>query len=458
MLNIDTLKRLLVRDDATEAAPRVRNDGMVNLLTGLGTRSDATATARFTNRMPVSMSQAVAEQMYTTSGFARLVVDLMAMEMTREGWEFEGDTEGKINKYFAEIKVKSRINELLKWARLYGGAVAVVFLDDGLELDKPVNYNAIRTINKICIYDRWRVSFSQLDFYENGRMYGEPEFYTITPYGIGGMIRVHESRVLRIDGDALPPNVFQQNNYWGASVLDCCYDAIVRLESAYGYTSNILKDFVQTTISINNLADLLQMPDGEASVKKRIELLDFSRSIMNMIVLDAENETYDKKASSVSGVPDLIDRFERNLASVTSYPLTKLFGMSARGLNATGDNDVRNFYDTAKSEQAEILTEPLTKLGRMVIAAKDSKIRNINPDDLTINFNPLWQLDDMQQVALRKTQAETDNLYISNGALSPAEVAISRFGGNEYSLETAIDENLINEQKQGEVDEPTNAN
>jgi hypothetical protein len=35
--------------------------------------------------------------------------------------------------------------------------------------------------------------------------------------------------------------------------------------------------------------------------------------------------------------------------------------------------------------------------------------------------------------------AETDTIYINAGVVSPDEVAVSRFGGDEYSDETVID-------------------
>ena len=48
-------------------------------------------------------------------------------------------------------------------------------------------------------------------------------------------------------------------------------------------------------------------------------------------------------------------------------------------------------------------------------------------------------MTETETAAYRKTIAETDQIYISNGVLDPAEVAASRFGGDMYSPETVID-------------------
>jgi len=40
---------------------------------------------------------------------------------------------------------------------------------------------------------------------------------------------------------------------------------------------------------------------------------------------------------------------------------------------------------------------------------------------------------------MRRTVAETDAIYIDRGVLDPTEVAISRFGGDRWSMNTLID-------------------
>ncbi len=55
---------------------------------------------------------------------------------------------------------------------------------------------------------------------------------------------------------------------------------------------------------------------------------------------------------------------------------------------------------------------------------------------------------------LRKTQADTDAIYIDTGVVSEDEIAYSRFGGGEYSPETVLDLEKRNEDKLAEKDEP----
>lgn len=61
------------------------------------------------------------------------------------------------------------------------------------------------------------------------------------------------------------------------------------------------------------------------------------------------------------------------------------------------------------------------------------------PKTISIDFGSLWQLDENEEADIRLKVAQADAVYLDRGVLDPAEVAISRFGGDKYSMETEID-------------------
>lgn len=96
------------------------------------------------------------------------------------------------------------------------------------------------------------------------------------------------------------------------------------------------------------------------------------------MILDAE-EKYEKASTNISGIPELLDRFMLALSAVSGIPTSLLFGRSAAGLNATGDNDVRNFYDMVKQEQENKLKPVLEKLTRYIMLSKDGPFAGSKP-------------------------------------------------------------------------------
>jgi len=132
--------------------------------------------------------------------------------------------------------------------------------------------------------------------------------------------------------------------------------------------------------------------------------------------LDGADE-YEKKPSSIGGLPELLDKFVGALSAVTGIPQIVLMGDTPSGLNSTGDNDVRNWYDSVKSQQEDILTDPINKLLTVIKSARDSRVK---PDAKSaFVFNPLWQHSRQEIVAMQNQKAQTDQIYIQNGVYTP---------------------------------------
>lgn len=247
----------------------------------------------------------------------------------------------------------------------------------------------------------------------------------------------------------MPERSRTQNNGWGDSALQAVYEELRDYGIIKASSVNIVQDFVQTILSIDNLTSLLAAPDGDALVKKRLDLLDLSRSVMNTILLDS-GESYTKQSSTVTGLDSLIGQFALALSAVTGIPVTKLFGQAPAGLNATGESDIRNFYDEIKSQQEDVLLPMLTRLHTLIMLSRDDAYKGKINADAKIVFNPLWQMTDQQEADWKYKIAQTDELYIKNAVLSPEEVAIARFA-NGFSSDMEID--LTQRPKPEELDD-----
>lgn len=422
----------------TETSEKIKNDGIVNVLTNLKVKGrDRTTGLKFV--AGAYLDERTLENIYRYQGFGKRIIDLITHEMTRQWFTVSGDHENVIVGRLEEIGAKEKIRDLVRWSRLFGGAIAVVGADDGLELSDPLDENRIRSINFIHVFDRYQVDWNTSDLYMDplNPKYGQPEFYNVSPVSTGATFRVHESRTLRMDGDCLPARARHLNQGWGDSVLQSCYDELKHLASAYGASANIIEDFIQTILSVENLGDMLAAGQDEL-INKRLNIIDLSRSVANTILLDS-NETYSKQASSISGLDNLIDRFCVALCAVTGIPYTLLMGKSPAGLQATGDADMRIFYDLIKAKQEEKLQPVLERLVHLLISSKDSNIQKLGLENWKIEFSPLWQLSEAEKAVFRKSVADTDRIYIETGVVDPSEIALSRFGGHVYSSETHID-------------------
>jgi phage-related protein (TIGR01555 family) len=378
--------------------------------------------------------------MYRSDGVLRLVIDIFAQEMIRQGWELEGDSEGKIQGKLEELNVNAAMGDLIKWARLFGGAVCIMGIADGLPLDQPVDERSLRDVQWLRVFDRYQ-AYSRDGTFEsdlNSPNYGYPNVYTINDNRTGAIFFVHYSRILRMDWNILPPRWQNFNQGWGDPLVQTIYEELRNYSTAFSNTATIFEDFVNSTLSIPNLAAIMASQCGDQQVLKRLNILNLAKSNTNTIILDAD-EKYEKLTTNVTGIADLLDRFMLALSAVTRIPVSLLFGRSPAGLHATGDNDVRNFYDAVKQEQESKLRRVLEKLIRYIMISKDGPFNGVQPEDWSLQFIPLWQNTEEQDALTRKLIADSDAIYLDRGVLTPNEVAVSRFGGNKYSTNTEID-------------------
>jgi hypothetical protein len=156
--------------------------------------------------------------------------------------------------------------------------------------------------------------------------------------------------------------------------------------------------------------------------------MNASKSVINAVVMDSEDEMA-RDYSTVAGLPELIDRSMLGLSGTTGIPVTRLFGRSPAGLNATGENDLRNYYDLVEATQKNRLAPPIRRTVDLICAWKGIK----KVPEFT--FNSLYQLSEEEKSKIAKTDMETrqieatmNNTYVSMGALDADEVRHDTLG------------------------------
>jgi uncharacterized protein len=441
-----------------------RFDGWQNLFTGLGRKGvDKRMDTQYDP--PLELAEDDLINIYRADGMGTRIIDVFTEDMTRKWFKVTGDTDSDFDKDLRSFKGKQSIIECLRWALLMGGSVGVMGVDDGGTYETPVNEGAIRKITHIHAFDRWRTIWTTADLYQdpNNPLFGTPEFYTIYPINPAGTMaitessqrpgtnsptigafRVHETRVLRFDGKNIPMKARIRQRYWNDSYLMACYERIRGLGEGYASIENILGEFIIGTLTIDNLQNLLAS-GKESIVTTRMALLDRCKRAMSTKLLDT-NEKYERVSSTVSGLDTLIDKLVEGASCASGIPVTRLVGRSPAGMNATGDSDESIYYDKVSGMQESILLPPLERLLRYVMLARETKFKC--SEDSMIEFLPLKALDELQQATLRKTQADTDAVYINTGVVSAGEIAESRFGGDVYSTDTHL---TIARDENGEI-------
>lgn len=341
------------------------------------------------------------------------------------------------------LKAKARFTEALQWARLFGGAAIWVGANDGGAPDKPLKLEKVKSVDWLTVYDRHELRIFSYVEDPLAPDFGMPELYEIiTAPGKSALSygkKIHASRILHFDGS--PTTRYRRravNNGWGDSIFVKLLRIVRDYDGVWDSASVLMQDFAQAVYKMKGLAEAMAA-NGEKAVMDRLELLDVSRSVLRAMVIDADNEEFERKQTPLTGMPELMDRWLHRVSAAAEVPITLLFGMSPGGLNATGESDTRFWYDHIKAKQEAELRDPLEKLLTILLNAKEGPTGGKEPEGWSFYFCPLWQMTDKEKADVRKTVADTDAIYYDRQILSADEIAFNRWATGEYSIETKLD-------------------
>lgn len=355
----------------------------------------------------------------------------------------EGDDRKRVAKHWKAIGLTPALWKALAFKRAYGGGAVLLGAVDGQALDQPLDLEKVRSFDFVTALEARELQ--PLLYYADPTKpkYGEPAVYMLTPNLPGApveksaqllTVRIHESRLLIFNGTQVSNQQISTTSAgWGDSIFTRIWRALSNFQMSWQAASVLLQDFSQAVYGMKGLADAIAQ-DRDDEIITKMQLAERMRSTARAMIIDAE-DTFERKQTPVSGMPELLTLQCQRLAAAFDMPLTLLMGISPGGLNATGASDIQLFYDRVDAARTRDLLPALERVALITFHALKIK----EPKAWAIKFPPLAQPTEKETAETREIQSRTDERYVNAGVLSPEEVAVSRFGGDCYSLETKVD-------------------
>lgn len=428
----------LIYKQSGKAVRPYRADGYVNMMTKYGTQRDSSEQYKF---IP---EDAVPDELltmnYESNGLFAKIIDTPAEEAIKHGFELEGVTDQKVQDFYEqaldELDWEETAMTCIKWARLFGGSIAVMLINDGRGLDEPVDWKNIQSIDDIRIFDRSVIQpdYTSLFNYDprdpfstRGSRLGMPEYYQV--FSKYGAFTVHDSRCLVFQNGILPENTTNSiYQFWGVPEYIRLNKAIRDAETAHRSAPKLLDRSVQPIYKMKDLSAELATEEGESKVLRRLQVIDMARGLLNSLVIDSEGEDYDFKTFQFSGINDVVSASCNLLSALSNIPQVILFGQAVGGLSTTDDTSMENYYNYVERIQKRMLRKNLRYLLSIIFQAGLATGEIDEVPSIKIKFNPLWSLNDVQQadLDLKKEQvklarAQTAQVYVGMQAVDPSE-------------------------------------
>jgi phage-related protein (TIGR01555 family) len=463
----EVVKMKVFGDKIREVAQRF--DGFLNTVTGLGTTRDKAYYNRFQRNRRLSGEEL--DALYSDDDMAARVCDALPEEELRQGYKLrieardenedvDGTDEAAETAQAVEdaadvLDLQSKIIEARVWGRAFGGGVLLLGADDGArgpQMAEPLNEEAIRTFDHINVMDRRFVH--ALSFYTDpsAPKYGHPKTYLITPQvadsrslaeGMAGALEVHESRLVIFGGARTTIRTRQENGGWDQSVLQRMQTVLTQYGVSWDSLSHMLQDASQGVWKMKGYIDALASNDSGV-IMSRLDLMDMSRSAVRAVVLDADSEDFERQNYSWSGIKDPFEMLMLRLSSAARTPVTVLMGQSPSGMDATGESDIRQWYDLVSSGRENEVKPALERVLKLVMLAKSGPTNGVEPEAWSVTFPSLWQPTPNEEADIYLKEAQADQIYFDMGAATEDEIALSRFSGEDAKLQINLEERREN--------------
>lgn len=384
--------------------------------------------------------------LYRNHWIVRKIVDVIPEDMCKN-WiklntQIDPGSMTRLEKVIKKTKTKERILEGLKWGRLYGGAVGVILIEGQEDmLAQPLNYDLIMpgSYKGLLILDRWSGISPEAEVISdiNDPDFGLPAYYQMTMPN-GRMLRVHHSRLVRFIGNALPLWESWAEQQWGASVVEAVYDELKKRDNTSYNIANLVF-LANLRIYQTDMADLMGL--GDPKIRQdfwsAMQAINMMMNNQGMTII-GQNDSFDTKQYTFTGLNDVYESFMLDVAGACEIPVTRLFGRSPAGFNATGESDLTNYYDSIEEKQEAYLSPVLDKLLPIIALSTWGMI----PDDLDYEYNPLRKADPKENADLAKSMGESV-ISVYNASLISQQTALKEL--RQQSEVTGMWSNITDE-------------
>ena len=429
---------MVIGDSLSEVAQLMFHlDGWQSVMSGMGMKGKDKLESLEVSQLRTFADTELA-QIYAGDGIGASMVDLPALDATKNGWEIQGDDKGLLFDAQQGIGLLEACRKALTMTDLYGGALAVMMFDGGGPLETPLNLKSPPPLKSIRVYPRSRIEYLAQSMVADPQSIYFEDFEKFTIDRIdAGTFDVHASRCFPFHGipvlDKTDGGFTQEERYWGVSVLSRVFHSLAALGSFSQGVGHLGQEFSIGKITISNLEALVAQGDF-VSIQKRMDIIALQKSLIHSILLGS-GEKYERDTLTFTGIPETMQTLMMLCAGAARIPVTKLFGRSAAGENATGEGDLTNYYDILKARQQSEIAPFIRK----VVSVVNANIKALPAGSpLAVNFEPIWVPTPAEQATTRLTNMQADVGYINAGVLDSSEVRDSRFV-NGYGSEISVE-------------------
>ena len=353
----------------------------------------------------------------------RACVQTVADDLTRKWIEIVGGEEAdaervtKLDQLQKRYHLQTVFHDAAVMVGLYGGAF--IFIDTGAaqeDLTYPLVINEdgweLRQAKRIAFRVVDPVNVTPCDYNCDNPLVGD--YMQPRHWWVLGQ-KVHHSRLLALVENEPPTLLKPSYNFLGIPRAQLLADYVAHFKEARNHVIDLAKK-ISLLVFKTDTDQVFATPDGARMFDIKTSVLQRYRDNNSIAVCDKEREDIANVQTTIAGATDIVRQQLELVAAINRTPAVKILAISPSGFNATGESDLKNYYDHVRSQQ-ELYRDALIKCLHAI------ELKHFNNIDATIDFEFVELAEDNASAKATNANmfAQTLVNLIQNQVISPEE-------------------------------------
>lgn len=394
---VDAVSDAVVKGITSKSSLQIGDGYFGNEMQRTGTFAPHTMAGGYTYNM-ITFNRGELMTLYHSCWELRKGIDKIAEDMWSRGVEIaDQDDPTKLKKLYTWFgRTTSEMIFATGQARLFGGAVTLMMVDDGVsDLSKPLNLSKVKQGTRANFYstDRWygvEQSEEKVEDFQDDA-FGFPMYYTFQVGVNSESVKVHHSRVLRWVNKRSPRMIETQLMGWGVSELEAVLQDLMNYSNVKNSSAALVNKALVEIIKLQGLRSVMTgLAGGNASASAvlsgQMAAINNFRNSNGVALLDSKDD-YQPHTMSFTGLSELLSENRPIVAGAFNMPLFFLFGDLKSGVFSSEESPEARLYESfIGTRQNEMLYLNCRKL--LILGAKLTGTKLM--DDFDFSFVPLY--------------------------------------------------------------------
>lgn len=337
------------------------------------------------------------------------------------------------------LQTEAKIVRACEWERLFGGAALWIGANDfrardwsePLDLEAPMmRVQWLDVIRSRDLYphemytDPQHPKYGQVAVWRLSRVVGAG---TISQQALIHESRLHLFRGRRIveDGTVMTQNL--ASTEFGDGIMLAIQGELRRFAEALDNTELSMRANGELIWQHEKLSEILAN-DGRDEFRDLVAAMQLAQSILRARVVGA-NQTLTRQSVSLSGLAELVDKYENRIAGIAGVPRTKLFGEAPGGLGNNGSGPQEDWDETKRVYRKYSQIPAFEWVTKLVMRSLGGE-----PKKWSVEGRPYRQPSETEKTGTAKLEADIDIALHAAGLVTQEEVRARSIWRERFAL------------------------